>query len=153
MHGVHVDDYIDYKSLQYVFTQKELNLCQRRCLEFLKDYDVHYHPIKENVVTDALRRLCMGSVAHVEEERKELVKNVHSLARLGVRMSISNNGVTIQNGEKSFLVVEVKENLDSYRILVELKGGVHNKRVEVFSQEVDGVLRYQGSCVFLMWVS
>ncbi|WMV46117.1 hypothetical protein MTR67_039502 [Solanum verrucosum] len=36
----------DHKSLQYVFTQKELNLRQRRWLEFLKDYDmsVHYHP-------------------------------------------------------------------------------------------------------------
>ena len=45
---------------------------------------VHYHPYKENVVADALTRLSMGSVAHVVEERKELVKDVHSLARLGV---------------------------------------------------------------------
>ena len=44
--GVHVDVFTDHKSLQYVFTQKELNLHQRRWLEFLKDYDmsVHYHP-------------------------------------------------------------------------------------------------------------
>ncbi|WMV30055.1 hypothetical protein MTR67_023441, partial [Solanum verrucosum] len=42
-------------SLQYVFTQKDLNLRQRRWLEFLKDYDmsVHYHPGKANVVADA----------------------------------------------------------------------------------------------------
>ncbi|WMV09114.1 hypothetical protein MTR67_002499 [Solanum verrucosum] len=35
----------DHKSLQYVFSQKELNLHQRIWLEFLKDYDmsVHYH--------------------------------------------------------------------------------------------------------------
>ena len=45
---------------------------------------VHYHPGKENAVAYALSRLYMGSVAHVEEERKELVKDVHSLARLGV---------------------------------------------------------------------
>ncbi|WMV55423.1 hypothetical protein MTR67_048808, partial [Solanum verrucosum] len=52
-------------SLQYVFTQKELNLCQRRWLEFLKDYDmsVHYYPGKANVVADALNRLSMCSVA------------------------------------------------------------------------------------------
>ena len=81
-----------------MFTQKELNLRQRRWLEFLKDYDmsVHYHPGKANVVADALSRLSMGSVAHVEEERKELVKDVHMLSRLGVRlMSISDSGVTV----------------------------------------------------------
>ena len=51
---------------------------------------VHYYPGKENVVVDALSRLSMGSVAYVEEERKELVKDVHSLARLGIHlMSIS----------------------------------------------------------------
>ena len=30
MYGVHVDLYTDHKSLQYVFTQKELNLRQQR---------------------------------------------------------------------------------------------------------------------------
>ena len=86
MYGVHVDVFTDHKSLQYVFTQKELNLCQRRWLEFLKDYDmsVRYHPGKANIVADALSRLSMGSVAYVEEKRKELVKDVHRLACLGV---------------------------------------------------------------------
>ena len=86
LYGVHVDVFTDHKSLQHVFTQRELNLCWRRCLEFLKDYDmsVHYHSGKANVVSDALRRLFMGSVSHVEEKRKELVKDVHRLARLGV---------------------------------------------------------------------
>ena len=81
-----------------MFTQKELNLCKRIWLEFLKDYNmrVHYHPIKVNVVCDALSRLSMGSVAHVEEERKELVKDVHMLVCLRVRLlSISDNGSTI----------------------------------------------------------
>ena len=81
-----------------MFTQKELNLIQRRYIEFFKVYDmsVHYHPGKANVVADALRRLSMDSVAHFEEERKDLVKDVHRLARLGVLlMSISYNGVTV----------------------------------------------------------
>ena len=45
LYGVHVDVFTDHKSLQYVFTQRELNLRQRRWLELLKDYDmnVHYH--------------------------------------------------------------------------------------------------------------
>ena len=60
---------------------------------------LHYHPGKANVVADAFSRLSMGSVAHVEEKRKDLVKDVHRLARLGVRlMSISDIGVPVQNG-------------------------------------------------------
>ena len=62
----------------------ELNLCQRRWLEFLKDYDmsVHYHPGKANVLANTLRRLFMGSVPHVEKERNGLLKDVHKIARL-----------------------------------------------------------------------
>ena len=41
---------------------------------------VHYHTSKANVVADNLKRLSMGSVAHLKEERKELVKDVHMLA-------------------------------------------------------------------------
>ena len=37
----------------------------------------------------------MGSVDNLEEEKKELVKDVHRLASLGVRLvSISKSGVT-----------------------------------------------------------
>ena len=43
LYGVHVDVFTDHKSLRYVFTQKELNLCQKRWLEFLKDYDMSVH--------------------------------------------------------------------------------------------------------------
>ncbi|KAH0715889.1 hypothetical protein KY284_008794 [Solanum tuberosum] len=73
---------------------KELNLRQRRWLEFLKDYDMSilYHPGKSNVVADALSRLSMGSTAHVEEENRELAKDVHRLARLGVRLMDSTEG-------------------------------------------------------------
>ena len=52
LYGVNIDMFTDHKSLQYVFSQKEMNLCQKRWLQFLKDYDmnVHYHPGKTNVV-------------------------------------------------------------------------------------------------------
>ncbi|WMV14973.1 hypothetical protein MTR67_008358 [Solanum verrucosum] len=58
LYGVHVDVFTDHKSLQYVFTQRELNLRQRRWLKLLKDYDMSilYHPGKANIVADALSR-------------------------------------------------------------------------------------------------
>ena len=40
LYGVHVDVFNDHKSLQYVFTQKDLNLRQRIWLELLKYYDI-----------------------------------------------------------------------------------------------------------------
>jgi hypothetical protein len=49
--------YTGHKSLKYIFTQPELNMRRRRWLELTKDYNlhVHYHPVKANVVADALR--------------------------------------------------------------------------------------------------
>nr|GEW86780.1 putative reverse transcriptase domain-containing protein [Tanacetum cinerariifolium] len=46
--------FTDHKSLKYIFTQKELNMRQRRWLELLKDYDtnIQYHPGKANVKSE-----------------------------------------------------------------------------------------------------
>jgi hypothetical protein len=54
-----------HKSLKYIFTQPDLNLCQRRWLELIKDYDIeiHYHPEKANVVADTLSRKPFGEKA------------------------------------------------------------------------------------------
>nr|GEW37917.1 retrotransposon protein, putative, Ty3-gypsy subclass [Tanacetum cinerariifolium] len=50
--------YTDHKSLQHIFSQKELNMRQHRWIELFSDYDcgIRYHPGKANVVADALRR-------------------------------------------------------------------------------------------------
>ncbi|GJU39388.1 putative reverse transcriptase domain-containing protein [Tanacetum coccineum] len=50
--------YTDHKSLQHIFSKKELNMRQRRWIELFSDYDyeIHYHPSRANVVPDALSR-------------------------------------------------------------------------------------------------
>ena len=76
----------------------------------LKDYDmsVLYHPGKPNVVADALCHMTMGSVSHIDESKKDLVKDVHRLDGLGVRFEDSSDGgVMVHNNSKSSLVVEV----------------------------------------------
>ena len=47
---------------------------------------VLYHTGKANMVADALSRMTMSNVSHVDEAKKNLVKDVHRLARLGVRL-------------------------------------------------------------------
>ena len=51
--------------------------------------NVHYHPCKANVLDDALSRMSMKP--HVENENKELVKDINRLSRLGVRLVDSTN--------------------------------------------------------------
>ena len=56
LYGEEFEVYSDHKSLKYIFMQRDLNMRQRRCMEFLEDYDftLHYNPGKANVVVNAL---------------------------------------------------------------------------------------------------
>ena len=86
----------------------------------------------------------MGSTSHIEDSKKELVRDVHRLAHLGVRLVDTNDGkVLVQKGSKSSLVHDVKVKQDLYPKLVELKKLVVEKNIEAFSLKEDGVLRYQ----------
>nr|GEX11730.1 putative reverse transcriptase domain-containing protein [Tanacetum cinerariifolium] len=58
LYGTRCTVFTDHKSLQHMLDQKELNMRQRRWLEFLSDYDcdIRYHPRKAKVVADALSK-------------------------------------------------------------------------------------------------
>ena len=136
MYGVHVDVFTNHKSLQYVFTQKELILRQRRFLELLKDYDmgVLYHPEKANVFVDSLNRMTMGSVSHLDEAKKHLPKKVNRLGRLWVRLESSlDGGAIVHHNSKSSLMVEVKSEQHLDLAIIELTESVLGKSNESFS--------------------
>ncbi|KAL0534339.1 hypothetical protein IC582_028629 [Cucumis melo] len=86
LYGEKIQIFTDHKSLKYFFTQKELNMRQRRWLELVKDYDceILYHPGKTNVVADALSRKVSHSAAlitrqaplHRDLERAEIAMSV-----------------------------------------------------------------------------
>nr|GEY84801.1 retrotransposon protein, putative, Ty3-gypsy subclass [Tanacetum cinerariifolium] len=69
----------DHKSLKYIYTQRELNMRQRRWLELLKDYDtnIQYHPGKANVVADALSKK-LGMIAGIKVE-EEIIRDLERL--------------------------------------------------------------------------
>nr|GFC80972.1 reverse transcriptase [Tanacetum cinerariifolium] len=79
LYGESCDVFTDHKSLKYIFTQRELNIRQRRWLELLKDYDtnIQYHPGKANVVADALSRKS-GMIAGIKVE-EEIISDLERL--------------------------------------------------------------------------
>ena len=74
MYGVKFEVYSDDKGLKYLFDQKELNMRQRRWMEFLKDYDFKfkYHAGKASIVADALSRKSLHMSLIMIEEHKLL---------------------------------------------------------------------------------
>ncbi|GAU47013.1 hypothetical protein TSUD_403230 [Trifolium subterraneum] len=79
--GSRFEVFSDHKSLRYLFDQKELNMRQRRWLEFLKDYDfeLSYHPGNANVVTDALSRKSLHMSSLMAKEL-ELIEEFRDLS-------------------------------------------------------------------------
>jgi len=80
LYGSKFKVFSDHTSLNYLFDQKELNMRQRRCLEFLNDFDfaLSYHSVKANVVADALSRktLHMSALMVKELELIELFRDL-----------------------------------------------------------------------------
>ena len=69
------------QELKYIFQQRYLKLRHRLWMQLLKDYDcsILYHPGKANVVTDAFSRKLAGSLAHINTERRSIIKELHEL--------------------------------------------------------------------------
>ncbi|GAU48779.1 hypothetical protein TSUD_406220 [Trifolium subterraneum] len=76
LYGVQFALYSDHKSLRYLFDQKDLNMRQRKWMEYLKDFDfeLNYHPGKANVVADALMKSTYKASRYAEIFLEEIVK-------------------------------------------------------------------------------
>ncbi|GJR79527.1 putative nucleotidyltransferase, ribonuclease H [Tanacetum coccineum] len=108
LYGDTCDIFTNRKSLKYIFTQKELNMRQRRWLEFLKDYDanIQYHLGKANVVADALYRKSYGSMSCLITQTKIIA----DLNRLEVEVYIGKaDGVIVKMRVESTLLMRIKE--------------------------------------------
>ncbi|GKV11419.1 hypothetical protein SLEP1_g22680 [Rubroshorea leprosula] len=89
LYGEAYEIFTDHKSLKYIFTQKELNMRQRRWLELLKDYDltINYHMGKANKVADALSRKSSGIASSILATQKELLED---LVKLDVELRVDS---------------------------------------------------------------
>ena len=81
------------------------------------------------MVVDDLSRFSLDNTTHLVEEKKELVKDVHRLTRLGIQlMDFIDRGIVVTRVAKSSFLSQVKENQYQDQILLELKANnVHNQ--------------------------
>ena len=94
LYGEHCEIFTDHKSLKYIFTQKELNMRQRRWIELFKDYDVNinYHPGKANAVADALSRKADCNVASLITSQRKILED---LDKMGIEVHVRDPSITI----------------------------------------------------------
>ena len=104
--GNRCDVYTDHKSLKYIFTQKELNLTQRRWLELIKDYDMklQYHPGKSNVIADSLSQKSYANTLISAGLPKELAEDLSEL-----RLEIVPRGFVATMEVQSTLLGKIRE--------------------------------------------
>jgi hypothetical protein len=92
--------------LKYIFTQSNLNLRQKRCLELINDYGlgIDYQPEKANVVADALSHRSHVSQLVVESMSFELCEEFD---KLNVRIIANTEATEMEVG--SSLLQEIQK--------------------------------------------
>ena len=139
LYGEKCEIYTDHKSLKYFFTQKDLNMRQRRWLELVKDYDcdILYHPGKANVVADALSRRGSSQLFSARQIAGELAAD---MVRAGIELVVGKlANITLQ----STLLERIRTAQDRDPELVEQREKVLAGSTKDFTISEMGLLRYQ----------
>ncbi|CAJ2628780.1 unnamed protein product [Trifolium pratense] len=137
LYGVHFDLFSDHKSLKYLFDQKELNMRQRRWMEYLKDFDfeLKYHPGKANVVADALSRKAL----HASELMMHKCRLIESFRNLNLNVMDVEGGLLMNKYEMSC-------DLRSMIVQAQISDPDLQRRIgkPEFSVSADGAILYEG---------
>ena len=148
LYGVPCRIFTDHKSLQYIFTQKELNLRQRRWLELIKDYDctIEYHPGKANVVADALSRRPESSLSHMRSGYLPLLVDLRAL---GVILEAEDSRALLATFHvRSLLVDQILAGQSQDPQMIKLKEEIEKGKKTEFQIRNDGmIVKGQRMCV------
>jgi hypothetical protein len=139
--GKRCELYTDHKSLEYIFTQLNLNLRQRRWLKLIKDYDlgINYHPGKANMVADTLRRRSHMSQLVVDSMPFELCEEFN---KLNLRIIANTEATKMKVG--SNLLQEIRKGQEEDEKIQEIKRNIKDEKSPSFLEDQEGVLWYKG---------
>ncbi|KAK1604694.1 hypothetical protein QYE76_028367, partial [Lolium multiflorum] len=139
--GNRCEIYSDHKSLKYIFTQKELNMRQRRWLELIKDYDmeIHYHPGKANVVADALSRLPCQLNSMIAEEQPSLHQEFEQF-----RLELVSEGFLASIELQPTWISQIKEAQKGNASIDGIKKQMAAGKAPGFTVDEEGILWYNG---------
>src|SRR4051794_11680796 len=137
--GKRCEVFTDQKSLKYIFTQKEINMRQRKWLEPIKDYDLsfQYHPGKANVVADALSRNVYLNGLTKGELPDDLCAQFKDL-----RLEIVPEGHLMSLNVQPTLLDKIKEAQKLDKEIEEIKGKNSKGKTKGFHEDEQGTLWY-----------
>uniref|UniRef100_A0A6N2LYN7 Reverse transcriptase n=1 Tax=Salix viminalis TaxID=40686 RepID=A0A6N2LYN7_SALVM len=141
LYGEKCEIYTDHKSLRYIFTQKELNMRQRRWLELVKDYDciINYHPGKANVVADALSRKSMAPMRLIQQPiARDLQRLELEVIPVGHKNIIS--ALIVQPTLQERIKMEQQKDVK----LTEIKQSIEAGKESNFTMDEKGVIQFKG---------
>src|SRR6185503_13573706 len=140
--GTHCNNFTDHKSLKYIFTQSELNMRQRRWLEWIKDYDleIHYHPSKANVVADALSHKASCNCISATVLHQTLCQEMENLNMIIVS-NCTLTSITLTPTLRDQIISAQKNNVSMEKIRQRLIE--KDPKVECFHLDSEGVLWFK----------
>ena len=147
LYGEQFKVYSDHKSLKYIFTQRDLNMRQRRWMVFLEDYDftLHYHRGKANVVADALSRKSRGALASIASQEWRMLETV---GQFGLQYREQAQGTLGSLVATLSLLSKVIESQGQDAEIVSIRDRVQlGTGDEGWTIHADGSLRYRGRVV------
>ena len=148
LYGVTCRIFTDHKSLQYIFTQKELNLRQRRWIELIKDYDctIEYHPGKANIIADSLSRRPESSLSHMKSGNLPLLVDLRAL---GVILEVEDSGASLATFHvRPLLVDQILGGQLQDPQMIKLKEEIEKGKKVEFQIRDDGmIVKGQRMCV------
>ena len=144
LYGEQFEMFSDHKSLKYIFTQLDLNMRQRRWMEFLEDYDFtwHYLPGKANVVADAPSRKSQGVLASIASQEWWMLDTV---GKFRLQYDEQAQGTLGSMMASLSLLSRVIESQVQDAKLVSIRAQIQSGTAdEGWAIHTDGSLRYRG---------